>query len=102
MSGLLVRCGMPPRSHAGASAAPFHMGEIEMSQSTVFVVILTILALAVVPAAAQSPYSYPWCLRGAKGSTSCYYNSYRECMTTLSGRGGWCSRSPYYHGPDRP
>jgi hypothetical protein len=78
------------------------MGEIEMSQSTVFVVILTLLALAVVPAAAQSPYSYPWCLRGAKGSTSCYYNSYRECMTTLSGRGGWCARSPYYHGPDRP
>jgi hypothetical protein len=75
-----------------------------MGQSTFFVVVLTILALPanVVPAAAQSPYSYPWCLRGAKGSTSCYYNNYRECMTTLSGRGGWCARSPYYHGPDRP
>jgi hypothetical protein len=34
-----------------------------MGQSTFFVVVLTILALAanVVPAAAQSPYSYPWC-----------------------------------------
>jgi Protein of unknown function (DUF3551) len=81
------------------------MGEIEMSQSTVFVVVLTILALAAntVPAAAQSPYSYPWCLHGAKGGhLSCYFNNYQECMTTRSGRGGWCGRSPYYHGPDRP
>jgi hypothetical protein len=74
-----------------------------MGQSTVFVV-LTILALAadIVPAAAQSPYTYPWCLQGAKsGNFSCYFNNYQECMATKSGLGGHCIRSPYYRGPVR-
>jgi Protein of unknown function (DUF3551) len=51
-------------------------------------------------ASAQSPYSYPWCARSYKkdgGSSSCYYTSYQQCMTTLSGIGGYCFESPYYH-----
>jgi Protein of unknown function (DUF3551) len=55
------------------------------------------------PAAAQSPTSYPWCARPAKtesgGGMSCYFTSYQQCMTTLSGLGGYCFESPYYHGP---
>jgi hypothetical protein len=80
-------------------------GRDEMSQSAVFVVVLTILALAadIVPAASQSPYSYPWCLVGVKsGHFSCYFNNYQQCMTSKSGLGGHCARSPYYRGPDRP
>jgi hypothetical protein len=53
-------------------------------------------------ASAQSPYSYPWCSRqnAKEGSTtSCYFTSYRQCMTTISGIGGWCYQSPYYHAP---
>jgi len=48
---------------------------------------------------AQSPTSYPWCARVGQrdGPTSCYYKSYEQCMTTLSGIGGYCYRSPYYH-----
>jgi hypothetical protein len=79
-------------------------GEIEMIQSTVFVVVLIVLALAadIVPAAAQSAYSYPWCLVGVKsGHFSCYFNDYQQCMTSKSGLGGHCARSPYYRGPDR-
>jgi hypothetical protein len=52
------------------------------------------------PAAAQSPTSYPWCARIPKtdgDATSCYFTSYRQCMTTLSGIGGYCYQSPYYH-----
>jgi hypothetical protein len=67
-----------------------------LSTSLVFVV----LAAMTVPVAAQSPTSYPWCARTAKmdsGGTSCYFTSYRQCMTTLSGLGGWCFESPYYH-----
>jgi Protein of unknown function (DUF3551) len=63
---------------------------------------LVVGVLAAVPAAAQSPTSYPWCARTAKmdsGGTSCYFTSYRQCMTTLSGLGGYCFESPYYHGP---
>jgi Protein of unknown function (DUF3551) len=55
-------------------------------------------------ASAQSPTSYPWCARivtsGADGSgdaTSCYYTSREQCMTTISGIGVYCFRSPYYH-----
>jgi hypothetical protein len=33
------------------------------------------------------------------GGTSCYFISYRQCMTTLSGLGGYRFQSPYYHGP---
>jgi hypothetical protein len=63
-----------------------------MPRSIVFVV-LTMLALVADTwvAAAQSPTSYPWCARTAKmdsGGTSCYFTSYQQCMTTLSGLGG--------------
>jgi Protein of unknown function (DUF3551) len=53
-------------------------------------------------ASAQSPTSYPWCSRYFKrggGGTSCYYTSYEQCMTTVSGIGGYCYQSPYYHAP---
>jgi Protein of unknown function (DUF3551) len=47
---------------------------------------------------AQSPYSYPWCaVYGRKGAMSCYYTSWEQCRTTLSGIGGNCVQSPYYH-----
>jgi hypothetical protein len=48
---------------------------------------------------AQSPTSYPWCARYYKegAPTSCYFASYQQCMTTLSGIGGYCYESPYYH-----
>jgi hypothetical protein len=50
-------------------------------------------------ASAQSPSSYPWCARYYKEGfpTSCYFTSYQQCKTTLSGIGGYCYESPYYH-----
>jgi len=49
------------------------------------------------PLSAQSPSSYPWCARQAGkdfDTTSCYFTSYQQCMTTVSGIGGYCNRSP--------
>ena len=49
---------------------------------------------------AQSAYSYPWCsLGGTKDSNalSCYYTSREQCRTAMSGIGGNCVESPYYH-----
>ena len=52
---------------------------------------------------AQSSYSYPWCAipsggdNSGGGAMSCYYASWQQCMTTLSGIGGNCVASPYYH-----
>jgi Protein of unknown function (DUF3551) len=52
-------------------------------------------------ASAQSPTSYPWCARffggWMVGATSCYFKSKEQCTTTLSGIGGYCFQSPYYH-----
>jgi hypothetical protein len=49
---------------------------------------------------AQSPYSYPWCSLGGamvnSNARSCYYTSWPQCMTTMSGIGGYCVRNPYY------
>jgi hypothetical protein len=50
--------------------------------------------------------SYPWCalyLGGrATGARSCYYASREQCMETMSGIGGLCVESPYYHAPLAP
>jgi hypothetical protein len=72
-----------------------------MRQTILLVGVLTALAAVTIPAAAQSPTSFPWCMKGARGGTSCYFNSYEDCRTTVSGLGGWCTRNPYYRGPDR-
>jgi Protein of unknown function (DUF3551) len=73
------------------------------------VVLAAALLGEVQAASAQSPTSYPWCARiatsGAEGggdATSCYFKSKEQCMTTMSGIGGWCYASPYYHGSAPP
>jgi hypothetical protein len=51
-------------------------------------------------ASAQSAYSYPWCSQlpsAQSDATTCYFTSYQQCMTTISGIGGYCYQSPYYH-----
>jgi hypothetical protein len=51
-------------------------------------------------ASAQSPTSYPWCAQyptNQSAAMSCYFTSYQQCMTTISGIGGYCFESPYYH-----
>jgi Protein of unknown function (DUF3551) len=72
------------------------------SRILLLVVVSAALMGAADLASAQSAYSYPWCSRQSawKGSTtSCYFTSYQQCMTTISGIGGYCYQSPYYHGP---
>ncbi len=57
---------------------------------------------------AQSSYSYPWCAilpgagSGSGGAMSCYYTSWEQCRTTMSGIGGLCVESPYYHAQSTP
>jgi len=82
---------------------------------------ISIIALLVIATAllsetrasnAQSAYSYPWCAiygggdsgggGGGGGATSCYFTSWQQCMTTLSGIGGLCVESPYYHAQPTP
>jgi Protein of unknown function (DUF3551) len=69
------------------------------SAAGIFAGALAAVIFANAPASAQSAYSYPWCARypARLGATSCYFASYQQCMTTLSGIGGYCFQSPYYH-----
>ena len=73
-----------------------------MRTSTIalFVVVTAALVGKTQTGNAQSAYSYPWCsLGGTRGSNalSCYYTSWEQCRTTMSGIGGLCVASPYYH-----
>ncbi len=47
------------------------------------------------PAAAQN---YPWCavysMRG--GGTNCGFETFEQCMATVSGIGGFCTRNTMY------
>ena len=63
--------------------------------------VASVLLAAASPGFAQSAYDYPWCAvyggRGSSGAMSCYYSTYAQCMATISGIGGYCTRSPYYN-----
>jgi hypothetical protein len=61
--------------------------------------IVSALLGGIPPASAQSPTSYPWCARYYKDSapTSCYFTSYQQCRASVSGVGGLCFESPYFH-----
>ncbi len=62
-----------------------------------FAILSAVLLGDIQAASAQSAYSYPWCsVRGRGGAMSCYYASWEQCRTTLSGIGGNCIMSPYY------
>jgi hypothetical protein len=55
------------------------------------------------PAQAQN---YPWCAYYAMGDdgggTNCGFVTYEQCMTTLSGMGGFCVLNNQYHPPAGP
>jgi hypothetical protein len=85
---------------------PRNGGDIQM-RSRIFSLVVVCAALmgAIELASAQSPTSYPWCSRqSAKegAATSCYFASYQQCMTTISGIGGYCYESPYYNAAAAP
>ena len=65
--------------------------------------ILVAILGGAAPSFAQTAYDYPWCSvrtgPGGGGAQSCYFSTYRQCMETISGIGGYCIRSPYYRGP---
>jgi hypothetical protein len=40
---------------------------------------------------------YPWCANYTKGSTSCSFVTFEQCMADVSGIGGFCERNTMYH-----
>lgn len=68
---------------------------------------LTALALAAFVAAVSSTgahaQNYPWCavLNMGDNSYNCGFITYQQCMTTISGIGGFCERNTQFQ-PLRP
>jgi hypothetical protein len=50
---------------------------------------------------AQSASAYAWCgvYPDDIGGQNCYFASREQCLTTMSGIGGYCTRSLYYRPP---
>jgi Protein of unknown function (DUF3551) len=60
-----------------------------------------LFALALVAASAATGTSakaqnYPWCANYTKGSISCSFVTYEQCITDVSGIGGFCERNTSY------
>jgi hypothetical protein len=60
-------------------------------------VIVPGLGASAMPAAAAQ--SYPWCARYSTTGGECSFNTFEQCMETLSGIGGSCVDNPGYTGP---
>jgi Protein of unknown function (DUF3551) len=72
---------------------------MRMPARSIFLIAAALLS-EIQATSAQSPTSYPWCARyfdRKGGATSCYFTSKEQCMTTVSGLGGFCYESPYYY-----
>jgi hypothetical protein len=71
-----------------------------MRQVTIFAtVVISALTVGVLPSSAQSPYEYPWCSRQlgfGGGTTSCYFTSYQQCLTTIRGNPSYRGRGHLY------
>ncbi len=63
------------------------------------VVVAFALSPLLGPAAHADPYK--WCaIYGGRndGATNCGFVTYKQCMDTISGIGGWCEPNPDYDG----
>jgi hypothetical protein len=63
----------------------------------------SLLALAALVAAGSATpaaaATYPWCARYSTSGGECSFNTFEQCMATLSGIGGSCVDNPGYSGP---
>jgi hypothetical protein len=62
-------------------------------------VVLAALAIpAMSPTPARAEVVYPWCAYYGTpdgiGGTNCGFVSWSQCMATVNGIGGWCTRNP--------
>jgi hypothetical protein len=63
--------------------------------------ILTGMSVIGAPAHAQN---YPWCAyySGKGGGTNCGFTTFEQCLTNVSGIGGFCEPNTLYQPPAGP
>ena len=62
-------------------------------------ILLFALGIFIVAAGVGSPakaMNYPWCANYGGGGTNCGFVSFEQCLTTISGNGGFCDRNTQY------
>lgn len=57
------------------------------------------LMMSTGPGAART---YPWCAYYNWSTYNCGFVTFRQCLATVSGTGGWCERNPRAYRTDRP
>jgi hypothetical protein len=73
-----------------------------MRWTTLGTAVLLGLALSPLPGPAAHADPYKWCAvyggRDGDGGTNCGFVTYKQCLDTISGIGGWCEPNPFYDG----
>jgi uncharacterized protein DUF3551 len=69
----------------------------EASMRWIAIVTTALAAMSLSSTGARAQYA-PWCAYDVRGGTNCGFYSYAQCMTNLSGIGGYCSRNPASQG----
>jgi len=62
---------------------------------TIFAILATVVANALIHAGPAHAQNYPWCAQRADGSSTCGFVSYEQCMAA----GRWCNENPLYQPP---
>jgi hypothetical protein len=68
-------------------------------------VLPALAALAMFAPTSGHADPYKWCAQyGGRGDggRNCGFITYKQCMDTVSGIGGFCEPNQFYTGPDRP
>ena len=58
---------------------------------------LSLFAIWAATGTSAHAQDYPWCANYTKGSTSCSFVTFEQCMADVSGIGGFCERNTSYH-----
>ena len=61
-----------------------------------------VAAWAATGTSAKAQQDYPWCANYTKGSTSCSFVTFAQCMADVSGIGGFCERNTIVPSPAAP
>jgi hypothetical protein len=41
--------------------------------------------------------TYPWCAYYDWSTYNCGFRTYQQCLATIQGTGGYCTRNPWYY-----
>jgi hypothetical protein len=58
--------------------------------------MLVILLSSAVSGHRAFAQNYPWCAYYSSGGTNCGFVTFQQCLTTLSGNGGFCNLNTQY------